>query len=211
MMGVVMVECVDEELPACSWEGTGCVYLHGWLCDKCIGEVSTAVCYEASAECEYPWLECPELPTTCAPVRPLGAGTITGFEDEDAPVCLLESLRDRVAGVYTIEWGEEGTDDTWPYLEVLVGSDGTATMQLDFRMLPSEEMIGGTMVRSFALGLQPTSFFDDCLESPTTESLALCILGFAEYDVEKPVPTPLWTPPFTTGECVNSLFECPSV
>jgi hypothetical protein len=202
------VECVDEDLPACTWEGTDCVYRHGWHCNKCIGDVSKEVCYEAMRGCEYPWLECPELPTPCGVVRVLGADPISGFEDQDAATCLLQSLRDGVAGMYTIEWGEATADDHWPHAEVFVGGEGIATMQYEYRYVCTDCASHGNMGRTFGMGLRPASFFDECLESPTTESLALCILGFTEFEADNP-PGFLWTPPFMTGECVDEVFECP--
>lgn len=200
------VECVEEDWPACSWEGTDCVFSLGYNCGQCnTYDVPEPLCFGISQECAYPWLECPELPESpCGVVRALGAGTITGFEDEDAAICLLESVRDGIAGVYTIEYGQVG-DENWPYIEVLVGSNGTATMQIDLQCIECLQV--GTFMRSFSLGLQPQSYFDECLLAPTTESLALCILGFTEYEVGD--PSHGWTPAFTTGECVEDVFQCP--
>ena len=192
--------CVFEARPACEVEAC----LQSWVfgCEACGDEPDLATCFSVAEDCAYPWLDCAALPDSpCGRVWAMGSGAVEEFEDENAAVCVLEALRDGVPGRYELLWGMMG-DDGLPVSEVHVGADGSAVMQWYYDCSGCSGF--GRSGRSGTLALQPTTYFDDCLVAPTTESLAQCLFGFVDFEAPEE-----WTPAFTTGECTELVFECP--
>lgn len=191
-------------LPEC--EFTECSQLFEYDCE-CGDELEGASpCFEYSEECRRPRLLCDDLPSPCGFVWAEGSGTVEQFEDQDAAVCMLEALRDGGAARFNLFYGEM-SDTGGVDMVVFAGGDGTVRIQYDDSCegCPSSGFFG----RIGTLQLQDSTYFDDCLIDPTVESLAACLVGLTEFVPGAPPPDG-WTPPFTTGTCIDMEWACPS-
>lgn len=196
------LQCQPKDLPACVQDE--CVQTYEYSCDRCDFKFNDAGCFEADIECDWPRLVC-DLPAPCERVWAMGEGTVEAFEDIDNAQCLLESLRDGVPGRYELMYGSMG-DIGLVYIELLLGSDGALRMQLQDTCEGCP--VSGFIGRSGTLELQPTEFFDECLDNPTTESLTDCLIGLSRFSPGDPPPKG-WTPPFTLGTCSALEWACP--
>lgn len=174
-------------------------------CDCKGGEVSDPTCFAIGTGCVRPRLVCNDLPMPCPRVWGMGWNAIEAFEDLDAATCLLQSLRDGAPGRYELLFGDMG-DTGLVYVELFTSGDGTLRMQFQdtCKGCPTSGYFG----HSGTLELQDSAYFDACLADPTVESLADCLVGLPMYDAGGPPPEG-WTPPFTTGTCVDFEWSCP--
>lgn len=199
------LECDPQDLPECEVEA--CVQSWDYGCPDCEIEFDRARCFEVDLGCAYPALEC-DLAEPCERVWAFGSQdleTLDTFESEAAAICVLESLRDGSAAHHELLWGAMETGST--RFDVFVDGAGGATLQwtVDCPGCP----ISGHYGRSGLLTLNSDDFFETCLKEPTTQSLLECVYGLTMVQ-EADGPPEGYTPPWTTGECSQLVFACPS-
>lgn len=197
--------CAPEGLSPCSV--VRCVQSWDFQCGQCGSKIERERCFEISAGCAYPTLDC-ELPSPCDRVWGYGAedpAVLDTLDDEDAATCLLKSLRNGESARYEIAWGDM-SDGKGTVMEVFAGSDGRLTMQWS---IPCESCAtSGHVGRTGMLELVEPEFFDACLGESTTESLLACIFGFTAPLAGGGMPKG-HLPPWVVPQCVELDAYCP--
>jgi len=196
------LECAPQGLPACPV--AQCIEFWSYDCPNCDVFFDTVRCFELGIGCSYPLQHC-SLPMPCDRVWGTGYDAITGFESEEAAICMLTALRDGTPGNFEVLWGEMG-DEGINYMEVYSGGKDTVYIEWDLDCQGCPE--SGALGRSGQLTLQPDSYFDACLAMPDTASLIQCVFGFVDFAAGSPPPAD-FVPAFTTGQCASLDAVCP--
>ncbi len=199
------LDCMATEFPDCPL--TTCLEQWEFDCSGCRGiRIPDGMCFGADIGCQRPRLVCADLPSPCDRVWAMGEGTVEQFEDEAAAVCMLQSLRDGVAGQYELLFGAMGDIGL---VDIDVFTDGSGTVFMQYQDSCEGCPASGFFGRSGALEIQGTAFFDACLTAPNTASLADCLIGLPMFVSGDPPPAD-WAPPFTTGSCAALAWGCPA-
>lgn len=109
-------------------------------------------------------------------------------------ICLLEALRDRRRGLLELRWG---IPFGVPYLNARIFSRGDGTALLYVYQTLWDVGWTSRFAVSKVMELQPPGFFQTCLDDPQDATLAACLVGALDVQVE--------ALPWLTGAC--SPFE----